>query len=236
MNKVLVIMPAYNEAETIKNVISAVKKELPEAGIIVINDGSRDATGSIAKRLGVTVADLPYNMGIGAAMQTGYRYAELHDYDIAVQVDADGQHPPDQIKYIIGPIMEGTTDAVIGSRFLIKGEYHPSLARNIGIKVFSAVVSLITGKKLTDTTSGFRAVNKRVIKVFAKKYPEDYPEVEAIVLLHKAGFSIIEVSVKMKARAGGKSSITALHALYYMVKVLLAVFISMLKRKEPAEG
>lgn len=230
-NKILIIIPAYNEAESIEGVISAVKKELPEADIVVINDGSRDDTSAIAKRLGVTVADLPYNMGIGVAMQTGYRYAALkNNYDIAVQVDADGQHPPDQIKCIIGPIVEEKADAVIGSRFLIKGEYHPSLARNIGIKVFSVVVSMITGKKLTDTTSGFRAVNKRIISFFAQNYPEDYPEVEAIVLLHKAGFSIIEISVKMKARAGGKSSITALHALYYMVKVLLAVFINVLKR------
>lgn len=230
--KILIIIPAYNEAESIQGVISAIKKELPEADIIVINDGSRDDTGSIAKRLGVTVADLPYNMGIGAAMQTGYRHAALNDYDIAVQVDADGQHPPGQIRYLITPLLEEKADAVIGSRFLIKGEYHPSLARNIGIKVFSVVVSMITGKKLTDTTSGFRAVNKRVISFFARNYPDDYPEVEAIVLLHKAGFSIIETAVKMKARAGGKSSITPLHALYYMVKVLLAVFIGVLKKSE----
>lgn len=237
--RILIIIPAYNEAESIEGVISVVKKELPDAAIIVINDGSRDDTGSIAKRLGVTVADLPYNMGIGAAMQTGYRYAALHNYDIAVQVDADGQHPPDQIKHIISPVVEEKVDVVIGSRFLRgtqaklgSGEYHPSLARLIGIKVFSVVVSLIIGKWLTDTTSGFRAVSKRAIRFFAKNYPEDYPEVEAIVLLHKAGFSIMETSVRMKTRAGGKSSITPLHALYYIIKVLLAVFIDVLKKVE----
>ncbi len=231
-NKVLIIIPAYNEAESIEGVISAVKKELPDAGIVVINDGSMDATGSIAKRLGVTVVDLPYNMGIGAAMQTGYRYAALNDYDIAVQVDGDGQHPPDQIIYLICPISEGKADMVIGSRFLEKGGYHPSLARGIGIKVFSTVISLITGQRITDTTSGFRAVNKGAIEFFTRNYPDDYPEVEAIALLYKAGFNIMEMAVRMKERTGGKSSITALQAIYYMVKVFLSVFIDMLKRVE----
>jgi len=193
----LIIIPAYNEAESIEGVISAVKKELPDAGIVVINDGSMDSTGSIAKGLGVRVVDMPYNMGIGAAMQTGYRYAALNDYDIAVQVDGDGQHPPDQITYLIGPISEGKADMVIGSRFLEKGEYHPSLARGIGIKVFSTVISLITGQRITDTTSGFRAVNKGAIEFFTRNYPDDYPEVEAIALFYKAGFNIMETAVKM---------------------------------------
>ena len=145
-------------------------------------------------------------------------------------MDADGQHPPDQVKYLITPIIEQKADIVIGSRFLGKGEYNPSLARNIGIKVFSVVVSFLTGQSVTDTTSGFRAVNKDVIKFFAKNYPEDYPEVEAIVMLRKAGFNIMEVPVRMEARAGGVSSITPLRSLYYMVKVLLAVFVDMLKK------
>ncbi|MBI3752950.1 MAG: glycosyltransferase family 2 protein [Deltaproteobacteria bacterium] len=232
MNKILIIIPAYNEAENIEKVILSVRKELPDAHVIVVNDGSKDATGRIAKELGVTVITLPYNMGIGAAMQTGYRYAALNNYDVAVQVDADGQHPPDQIHYLIDPLIKGRADMVIGSRFLGKGEYHPSLARNIGIKVFSAVVSMITGQKLTDTTSGFRAVNKETMRFFSQNYPEDYPEVEVVVLLHKAGFHIIEAPVKMEVRAGGKSSITPLQAVYYMVKVLLAVFVDMLKRVE----
>ncbi len=231
-NKVLIIIPAYNEAESIEGVISAVKKELPDAGIVVINDGSVDATGSIARGLGVSVVDMPYNMGIGAAMQTGYRYAALNDYDIAVQVDGDGQHPPDQITYLISPIGDGKADMVIGSRFLEKGGYQPSLARNIGIKIFSTVISFITGRRITDTTSGFRAVNKGAIAFFTRNYPDDYPEVEAIALLYKAGFSITETSVRMKERTGGKSSITALQAVYYMEKGFLSVLIDMLKRVE----
>jgi len=232
MHKLLVIMPAYNEAESIGNIIPAVKKNLPSADILVVNDGSKDATAAIARRLGALVTDLPYNMGIGAAMQTGYSYAALNNYDIAVQVDADGQHPPDQIPFLIQPIMEQKADMAIGSRFLGNGNYRPSLARNIGIRIFSMLLSAITSQRLTDTTSGFRAVNKGVIKFFAKNYPEDYPEVEAIVLLRKARFNIMEIPIRMKARTAGQSSITPLHAIYYMIKVLLAVFIDILKKVE----
>lgn len=221
MNKILVIMPAYNEAESIETVILNVKKELPEADILVVNDGSSDATSQIARRCGVTIADIPFNMGIGAAMQTGYRYAAAMSYDIAVHVDADGQHPPSQINSLIVPVMRGKADVVIGSRFLGKGKYHPSFARNIGIKIFGALISAITGQRLTDTTSGFRAANQRAIRFFAHNYSDDYPEVEAIVLLHKAGFNIMEVPVNMESRTGGKSSITPLQAFYYMIKVLL---------------
>src|SRR3972149_256279 len=230
MNRILVITPAYNEAESIEDVISAVKKELPGADILVINDGSADATSQLARGLGVMVADLPYNMGIGAAMQAGYRYAAMHGYDIAVQVDADGQHPPDQINNLVAPLMEQKADMVIGSRFLGEVKYYPSFARHLGMKIFAFVVSVMTGRKITDTTSGFRAANKGVIRFFADNYPEDYPEVEAVLLLNKAGFNIIEVPVRMEARAGGVSSITPLRSLYYMVKVLLAVFVDMLKK------
>src|SRR3990172_9733376 len=136
MNRILVIIPAYNEAESIEKVILEVKKELPDADIFVVNDGSKDTTGSIAKGLGVIVADLPYNMGIGAAMQAGYRYAAMHGYDIAVQVDADGQHPPDQINNLVAPLMEQKADMVIGSRFLGEVKYYPSFARHLGMKIF----------------------------------------------------------------------------------------------------
>ena len=230
--KILVIIPAYNEAENIRGVILSVKKEVPHADVIVINDGSSDATSQVAKGLGVRVVDLPYNMGIGAAMQTGYIYAAVNGYDIAVQVDGDGQHPPDQIQKVISPVIEGKADIAIGSRFLGEGEYVPSLARSVGIKTFSLMLSLITGQKVTDPTSGFRAVNKDVIKFFARNYPEDYPEVEAVVLLHKAGFRIMEAPVRMEARVWGKSSITYVRALYYMVKVSLAVLIDLMKRVE----
>lgn len=232
MSKILIIMPAYNEAGSIGDVITAIKNEVSDADILVVNDGSRDNTGKIARGLNADVIDLPYNMGIGVAMQTGYKYALLNDYNVAIQVDADGQHPPDQINHLISSLVKGDADLVIGSRFLGSGEYQPSLARNIGIRIFSMVISLITGQRLTDTTSGFRAANKRVINFFARNYPEDYPEVEALVLLRKARFNIMEIPIRMKARTAGQSSITPLHAIYYMIKVLLAVFIDILKKVE----
>lgn len=232
MNKILVIIPAYNEGANIEGVISAVRRDVPHADIVVINDGSTDATSCTAKGLISSVIDLPYNMGIGAAMQTGYKYAEEMGYDIAVQVDGDGQHPPHQISRLTAPVVRGQADMVIGSRFLGEGDYVPSLARSIGIRIFSLMLSLLIRKKITDPTSGFRAVNREVISFFAKNYPDDYPEVESIVLLKKAGFSIMEAPVRMEARLWGKSSITYPRALYYMIKVSLAVFIDLLKKIE----
>lgn len=232
MNKILVIIPAYNEGANIGGVISSVRRDVPYADIVVINDGSTDATSCIAKGLSSSVIDLPYNMGIGAAMQTGYRYAEEMGYDTAIQVDGDGQHPPHQISHLTAPLVRGQADMVIGSRFLGEGDYVPSLARSIGIRIFSLMLSLLIRKKITDPTSGFRAVNREVISFFAKHYPDDYPEVESIVLLKKAGFSIMETPVRMEARVWGKSSITYPRALYYMIKVSLAVFIDLLKKIE----
>lgn len=231
-NKILIIIPAYNEAEAIAKVILSVKEDVPLADIVVINDGSTDATALTAKAGGAMVIDLPYNLGIGAAVQTGYKYAEMMGYDIAIQVDGDGQHPADQIEFLIKPLIEGKADVVIGSRFLGEGDYAPSLARSIGIRTFSLILSVLTWQRVTDPTSGFRAINRDAISFLAGNYPEDYPEVEAIVLLRKAGFKVAEVPVRMEARVWGKSSITYPRALYYMIKVLLAVFVDLLKKVE----
>lgn len=229
-NKILVIIPAYNEEVSIGSVIGDVRKNVPEADIVVVNDGSRDATGSIAERLGAAVLHHPYNLGIGATMQTGYKYARLKGYGIAVQVDADGQHPADQIRLLVKPLLEKKADIVVGSRFLGGGDYRPSFARGAGMAIFSKVVSAIIGERVSDTTSGFRASGRRCIEFFCKQYPDDYPEVEALVLLHKGGFSIIETPVKMSERAGGRSSITPMKSVYYMIKVLLAISIDLLKK------
>ncbi len=229
-DKILVIIPAYNEEASIGGVIGGVRKNVPEADIVVVNDGSRDATGSIAERLGAAVLHHPYNLGIGATMQTGYKYARLKGYGIAVQVDADGQHPADQIRSLVRPLIEKKADIVVGSRFLEKGEYRPSIARSAGMAIFSKLVSTIIGERVSDTTSGFRAAGRNCIEFFCRQYPDDYPEVEALVLLHKGGFSIIEVPVRMSERAGGRSSITPMKSLYYMVKVLLAIFVDLLKK------
>ncbi|MEE9614847.1 MAG: glycosyltransferase family 2 protein [Thermodesulfobacteriota bacterium] len=227
---ILVIIPAYNEEACIAGVIDAVREAASGADIIVVNDGSGDGTARIAGDKGVPVLSHPFNMGIGATMQTGYRYAKLKGYDVAVQVDADGQHPADQINELVAPVVKGEADCVVGSRFLGQGDYRPSVARGAGMVVFSRVVSAIIGEKVTDTTSGFRAVGKRTIGFFSQSYPDDYPEVEALVLLHKRGLVITEVPVSMEKRAGGKSSITPAKSAYYMVKVLLAIFVDLLKK------
>lgn len=231
-DRVLIIIPAYNEESSIAGVVSAIRRDKPNADILIVNDGSKDNTEAVAEGLGVFVANLPYNMGIGAAMQTGYLYAERQAYDIAVQVDGDGQHPADQIARVVAPVREGKADVAIGSRFLGAGDYVPSMARSIGIKTFSFLLSLVTGQRVTDPTSGFRAASREVIKFYASNYPEDYPEVEAVVLLRKAGFNVMEVPVRMEARVWGKSSITYVHALYYMVKVSLAVLVDLFKKVE----
>mgnify|MGYP001559144299 CR=1 FL=1 len=232
MDKIVIIIPAYNEAENIAYVINDISRNYKEADILVVNDGSTDATAKVAEELGVNVITLPFNLGIGSAMQTGYMYAEREGFDIAVQFDGDGQHRADQIDILIKPIIENTSDIVIGSRFIGENTYNLTLPRLVGSRIFSKVVSFLVGKKLTDTTSGFRTVNREVIKFFNDNYPEDYPEVEALVLLHKAKFRIGEVPVRMEERLKGKSSITPFQAFYYMVKVLLATLIDIIKRIE----
>ncbi|MBI5561337.1 MAG: glycosyltransferase family 2 protein [Deltaproteobacteria bacterium] len=228
--RLLVIIPAFNEEETIASVIEDVRHNCPEADILVVNDGSRDATARISEGMGVATLTHPYNLGIGATMQTGYKYARLKGYDAAVQVDADGQHRADQIGRLIRPLIEGQAQVVVGSRFLDEGGYRPSLARGAGISIFSRIVSAILRERVTDTTSGFRASGREAIAFFSVFYPDDYPEVEALVLLHKRGFRIIEVPVEMSERAGGQSSITPTRSAYYMIKVLLAIFVDLLKK------
>jgi len=226
----LIIIPAFNEAESIPGVISDLKANLSIADILVVDDGSMDATARIASELGVNVLKLPFNVGIGGAMQAGYLYAQRRGYDIAVQFDGDGQHLAQEVKKLLQPVVDGNADIALGSRFLGLGDYKPSFSRKVGIKVFSTILSCILGTPVTDTTSGFRAVNRRVIEFYSHTYPDDYPEVEALVLLHKAGMRIAEVPVHMRDRASGQSSITAVRSVYYMVKVLLAVFIDLLKK------
>jgi glycosyltransferase involved in cell wall biosynthesis len=228
--KTVVIIPAYNEENSIRQVIASIKHIVPEADIVVINDGSLDRTGEIARGTGhATVIDLPVNLGIGGALQTGYLYAHRIGYGLAVQMDADGQHDPAELHKIIQPILEGAADCCIGSRFLEKTEYRSGISRRLGIWFFSWMIHWMIGKTFTDPTSGFRAVNREVIAEFAEYYPEDYPEVEAIVLLDRQSFRVSEVSVLMHARQAGQSSITPIKSLYYMIKVSLAVLITRIR-------
>lgn len=228
--KILVIIPAYNEADTVGRVIEKTRQSLPSADILVVNDGSTDSTSAISKQRGAIVLDLSYNLGIGGAMQTGYKFADRMGYDIAVQCDADGQHHPAQIKKLIETLTNDGVDMVLGSRYLRKKRFRSFVFRRVGVLIFSKVLSLIVGQRLTDPTSGFRAVNRELIKSFSTFYPGDYPEPEALVLLHREGFTMKEISVNMSSRKGGNSSITGWRSIYYMVKVLLAIFIDLCRK------
>lgn len=230
--RILTIIPAYNEESTIGSVVRRIKLHIPNADILVINDGSRDSTSQLARNSGASVIDLPFNLGIGGAMQTGYIYAKDNNYDIAIQVDADGQHDPSYIKNMLEPLSNNLADVVVGSRYVSKTHYKSSLSRRVGMIFFSTLVSLLTKQKLKDTTSGFRAVNKNVIKYFANFYPTDYPEVDVLVKLKRKNFRIIELPVQMLERQGGKSSITALKSIYYMIKVSLSIIIGTLRSSE----
>ncbi|MEW9697915.1 glycosyltransferase family 2 protein [Paenibacillus sp. SI8] len=230
MMKTLVIIPAYNEENSIGVVIKSVKHALPKADIVVINDGSSDRTSVIARATAnAAVIDLPVNLGIGGAMQTGYLFAYRNGYEIAVQIDADGQHEPSELHRIMEPLLNGEADCCIGSRFLQKTDYRSAWCRRLGIWFFTWMIQWMIGKTFTDPTSGFRAVNRPIIQLFATYYPEDYPEVEAIVLLERKNFRIREASVVMHSRQSGRSSITPMKSLYYMFKVSLAVFMTRIR-------
>ncbi len=227
---ILIIIPAFNEEKSLPGVIRDIREHAAFADVLVVDDGSRDKTARIASELGVPVMRLPFNLGIGGAMQAGDLYANRRGYEIAVQFDGDGQHRAGEIEKLLKPLAEGQGDIVVGSRFLIPGAYRAPFIRKTGMWIFSFLVSRILGMNITDTTSGFRAANRSVIEYFAEHYPEDYPEVETLVLVHRKGLRIREVPVLMQERTGGSSSITPIRSIYYMVKVLLAVFVDLLKK------
>ncbi|MGF6353645.1 glycosyltransferase involved in cell wall biosynthesis [Paenibacillus sp. 4624] len=231
--KILVIVPAYNEADNIQNLIMSLRHEIEvEFDIVVINDCSTDSTSNAAFEVGANVIDLPCNLGIGGAVQTGYKYAYKHNYDIAIQVDGDGQHNPKFIKDLIEPIILKKADFVIGSRFLEREGFQSSALRRIGIVYFSKIIYLLTKQKVTDPTSGFRACNASIIKMFANSYPIDYPEPETIVFLKRNEFTIKEIPVVMEERVGGVSSINLLKSVYYMVKVSIAILIDLMRDRK----
>lgn len=221
--KILVIIPAYNEQENILGTIEDLDRYCPGVDRVVINDDSEDGTKKILADNGICHIDLPINLGIGGGVQTGYLYAFENGYDIAVQMDGDGQHCASELHKIVQPILEGSADVVIGSRFLEREGFQSSFFRRGGIRFLSRLILCCTGNRIYDVTSGFRAVNRRFIEIFAKEYAQDYPEPEAIVVVSKHHGRIQEVPVVMRERKHGKSSIKALWSLYYMVKVSLAV-------------
>lgn len=235
MTRVLVIIPAYNEEATIAAVVNQIFAAAPEAEIVVVDDGSSDQTSQRVRADGrAALLTLPFNLGIGGAMQTGYRYALRNGYDIAVQCDADGQHPANEILRLVARIEDGSADVVIGSRYVADSSYTPSLSRRIGKSLLSRWINLFIGGGITDTTSGFRAMNRAAIGVVARSYPEDYPEPEALVILHKHGLRAVEIPVTMHPRQGGVTSIRAHGAVYYMIKVGLAIVIDLFRQYSPA--
>jgi glycosyltransferase involved in cell wall biosynthesis len=228
--KVLIIIPAYNEAKNLPAVFENIRKTGENYDILVINDSSIDSTAKVCREHGVKVVNLPVNLGIGGAVQTGYKYALIHGYDYAVQVDGDGQHDPKFIKYLIKRLDQGY-HLCIGSRFIENEGYLSSRARRMGIKYFSWLIRLLSRQCITDPTSGFRACGREVIRLFASDYPRDYPEPETIMTVLKNKFKICEMPVIMNAREGGVSSITGLKAVYYMLKVSIAIIITSISGK-----
>ena len=226
----IAIVPALNEEQTVGRVIDEIRAFDPGFDIVVVDDGSTDRTAGVAADRGAHVLRLPFNLGIGGAMQTGFRFAFEQGFDIAVQIDGDGQHDPSQLPKILGPVLAGEADLCVGSRFTGEGAYRSSFARRVGIKIFAGVVSAVVRQKVTDTTSGFRALNRKGIALFAADYPHDYPEVEATVMCVKHKLRLTEVPVTMRERGGGASSITAIRSVYYMTKVLLAIFVGLFRR------
>lgn len=230
--KVLLIIPSYNEEENVLNnynkIINYNKKSKIKYDAIVINDGSKDRTEEICIKNNIPYISLVHNLGIGGAVQTGYKYALVNNYDIAVQFDGDGQHDVSYVKKIIDPIVNEESDMTIGSRFIDKNssEFKSSFARRIGIKLISFFIKIVTRKKVYDTTSGFRAVNKKIIKEFASDYPVEYPEPITTVEVIKKGYRVKEVPVSMNERENGTSSIKAWKNIYYMLNVIISIIIT----------
>jgi len=239
--RILVIVPAFNEAASLPALVASLRRLHPHLQVLIVDDGSEDQTAEVAERLcegrAVRLISLPCNLGVGGAVQTGLLYARRESYDIAIQVDGDGQHPPSEISSLLAAMHDAHYDLVIGSRFLpiaqggaASSAYQPTIARRLGTRMFSSLLSALCGTRITDATSGFRAFSRRAIALLAARYPEDYPEVETILMLAQAGMRIGEVPVRMERRASGASSIGAWEAITYMIKVPLAILMALLRK------
>lgn len=227
----LIIIPAYNEQDNIVKTVESIQKESEEFDYVIINDCSTDNTRSICEKNGFNIVNLPINLGIGGAVQTGYQYAIKNDYDMAVQVDGDGQHNPEFLKDMAKYLEEKKLDMVIGSRFIEKRGFQSSGVRRIGIRFFTLLIRIITGTTITDPTSGLRMIGRNVLEIFARDYPKDYPEPESVVMILRKGLKVEEIPVIMKEREGGVSSISLKKSIYYMIKVPLAILIERIRKE-----
>ena len=225
MEKVLIIIPAYNEEKNLPKLTEKLEKIYPQYDYVVVNDGSVDHTKELCRKEGISVINLPVNLGIGGAVQTGYKYGSENGYDIVVQIDGDGQHDIAYLDKLLEPLRNNSADVVIGSRFIRKEGFQSSRLRRTGIVFLSRLIRLLTGIRVYDVTSGFRAVNRRFVEIYARDYPSDYPEPEAIVSAIMEGGRVLEVPVVMKERESGTSSINLVRSVYYMIKVTLAVLL-----------
>ena len=225
------IVPAYNEEASIARVVDELRAFDAGLEVVVIDDASTDRTADAARARGAHVVQLPFNLGIGGAVQTGFRYAWERGFDIAVRVDGDGQHDPGELAAVVAPVLADEADIAVGSRFIGGAGYRSSRPRRVGIRLLAWIVSALTRQRITDPTSGFQAANRLGIRLFAADYPHDYPEAEATVMVFKHRLRLREVPVRMRARESGRSSITAVRSVYYLVKVVLAIVVAIFRRK-----
>lgn len=230
--RLLVVMPAHDEEESVGTTLERVRAALPEADVVVIDDFSRDRTVEVAERHGARVVSLPCNLGYGGAVQTGFKYAVAHDYDAVIQMDADGQHDPGSARALLAPVLAGEADVAIGSRFLGRANYRIPGLRRAGMRVFGSIVTFVTRQTFSDPTSGFQALDRRAVAFFAHDhYPSDFPDADTIILLALAGFRVREVPVTMEARVAGTSMHSNLKAFYYVAKMTLSILMVLLRRK-----
>jgi glycosyltransferase involved in cell wall biosynthesis len=239
-HELLVIIPAYNEEANVARVIEAIRAHLPAADVLVVNDGSQDRTARVAAQAGARVVSLPYNMGYGAALQTGYKYARDNGYELLAQIDADGQHDPVYILDMLDLIRGGEADIVIGSRFLLDNGYQAPFAKRLGMLLFGAVASWATGQKVTDPTSGYQALTRKAFCYCASDvYPSDFADADVLIMFHRAGFRVREVAVQMQPSGNKRSRYLNMYSFltpfYYIFKMSLAVFVSLLRERGGAE-
>ncbi|HET8677548.1 MAG TPA: glycosyltransferase family 2 protein [Blastocatellia bacterium] len=233
----LIIIPAYNEAQSITAVISEVRTHFPDLDIVVVNDGSTDETAAFARCGGAKVLSLPFNLGYGGAVQAGLAYAIEAGYEVCVLMDGDGQHDPRFISDLLSPVLSGQADLALGSRFLGRADYKLPVGRKIGISLFSRLTSLVTRQQITDPTSGFQVIGRHLMTYFANdNYPDDYPDADTIIRLYFAGFRVKEVPVTIRPRLSGSSMHTGASSFYYVYKMLLSIFIALTEQRVAREG
>ena len=231
-DKILIVVPAFNEEERIHAVVQEIRREVPGAVVLVVNDGSRDQTAARARAAGARVLTHPFNMGYGVTLQTGYKYALQHGFDFVLQMDGDGQHDPRFLPLLLREVGEGEADVAIGSRFMGVGEYRAGWIRQMGICLFRFLASRLCGQKITDPTSGYQALSRRAVEFCARdSFPGDYPDADVLVMMHRAGLRLREVPVRMHPNARGRSMHSGLKPLYYIYKMCLSIALNLIRQE-----